>query len=867
MTPTQRLARRLRGDFAQQQIQAGRQVWPSADTLTWQAWCQRCWERVVICLANPPLLLNTAQQQRLWLQLVQQSPLASQLISVNNTALQAMQSYQVCRQWQIPVFPDDVYLNEDAYQFRRWVAEYERLIKEHHWLDDARLPDQLGDSFSDGTFPAPDRVQFYGFDQWTPQQQSLFDKLLAAGRSVGRVQATRAQASQTVCFAENTAHEFEQAAAWCRQNLAQEPGKRVGVVITDLAQSREQVEAIFSRQLAPESLVENNLRSLPFQIAPGKPLSRFPLVEAALSLLSALQHTLDIESLTALFGNGFVAGSSKEFHARALCYARLRETGEHEFSLPRLIYLLDEVFTGYECPELVAILQHLQRLRSIASQRLQPGEWVAQFNDCLKECGWASEFKLDSEQYQTLQAWQDCLDQMRSLDVVMHRIDLSSAISTLKQLVTGSNFQPETEEAPVQILGPDAVAAMSLDKVWICGVDDQHWPPAAQPYPFIPVSLQKQKQIPAASAESQRLYSQQLLNTLMTAASEVVVSVPRFDKDRPLRPSPFLADVQPAVAGQFESKPHGYSTMLNQHAMQTFAERSGPALDLTGAFNGTSALFRDQALCPFRAFANHRLQANSIASVDIGLSASDRGRLVHRALQMIWQRLKTQKQLKTSSETVLADYITRAVDATLQFQAERMPTTFTDRFRQLEQQRLIRLVRDSLVIDLDRPPFTVAGTEKGHHVAFAGITLSMRLDRIDQLNDGRLVIIDYKTGVVSPGDWEDERPSDPQLPLYAVTSDGEVAALVFARIKSGDVGYHGLAQEDGILAGKVITQPDWQEKLVEWRQVLTNLAEEFKQGLAEVAPKDDSACRYCDLHAFCRIHEKCQNGSGEVVDE
>jgi len=43
----------------------------------------------------------------------------------------------------------------------------------------------------------------------------------------------------------------------------------------------------------------------------------------------------------------------------------------------------------------------------------------------------------------------------------------------------------------------------------------------------------------------------------------------------------------------------------------------------------------------------------------------------------------------------------------------------------------------------------------------------VRLDRIDRLNDDSLLVIDYKSGTVSPSSWDLPRPDDVQLPLYA----------------------------------------------------------------------------------------------------
>ncbi len=48
-----------------------------------------------------------------------------------------------------------------------------------------------------------------------------------------------------------------------------------------------------------------------------------------------------------------------------------------------------------------------------------------------------------------------------------------------------------------------------------------------------------------------------------------------------------------------------------------------------------------------------------------------------------------------------------------------------------------------------RLDFEVLETEAMRTVQVAGLTFDLRLDRIDRLNDGTLLVIDYKTGLVS----------------------------------------------------------------------------------------------------------------------
>ncbi len=89
------------------------------------------------------------------------------------------------------------------------------------------------------------------------------------------------------------------------------------------------------------------------------------------------------------------------------------------------------------------------------------------------------------------------------------------------------------------------------------------------------------------------------------------------------------------------------------------------------------------------------------------------------------------------------------------------------RYLELEEQRLTRLVTEWLDYEATRIDFEVTDTEVESTVQIAGLTFDLRLDRIDRLNDDSLLVIDYKSGDVSPKSWDLPRPDDVQLPLYA----------------------------------------------------------------------------------------------------
>jgi ATP-dependent helicase/DNAse subunit B len=189
------------------------------------------------------------------------------------------------------------------------------------------------------------------------------------------------------------------------------------------------------------------------------------------------------------------------------------------------------------------------------------------------------------------------------------------------------------------------------------------------------------------------------------------------------------------------------------------------------------------------------------------------------------------------------------------------------RYLELEERRLTGLVTEWLDYEATRVSFEVAETEVARPIRIAGLSFDLRLDRIDKLNDGSLLVIDYKTGQVSPKSWELPRPDDVQLPLYAgfaLDTENEVlGGLVFAKVRSGDLTFAGRVGDAkttllGSLAGNstLMKNPLTAEQLIDWREYIERLAKDFVAGRAEVDPREaPKTCERCGLQTLCRIQE------------
>ena len=202
------------------------------------------------------------------------------------------------------------------------------------------------------------------------------------------------------------------------------------------------------------------------------------------------------------------------------------------------------------------------------------------------------------------------------------------------------------------------------------------------------------------------------------------------------------------------------------------------------------------------------------------------------------------------------------------------------RYLELEETRLIDLVTQWLKYEAARVPFTVVETEEKTDVSIAGLSLKLRLDRIDRLNDGSLLVIDYKSGNVSPRCWELPRPDDVQLPLYAsfALPPGEaLGGLVFAKLRPGEhnrefAGRVRRASETLLsdLRGSkdLVKNPLDDEDIGAWRAYIEQTAQDFIAGRAELDPRDyPKTCERCDLQGICRIQEnQPESETGESED-
>src|ERR1700689_5485634 len=166
LTAGGRLARVLANEFHSMEAERGHTVWNRPDVLPLDAYLDRTWAEWLARYADEdaPILLDAAQEQMLWEQIIRESPAGASLLQVPETALQARETWRLIAEYRPPV-DGSFEASEDWAAFANWSREFRRRCSANGWLEHARLSDFLLDKIVSPSF-----VYLAGFDEMTPQQ-------------------------------------------------------------------------------------------------------------------------------------------------------------------------------------------------------------------------------------------------------------------------------------------------------------------------------------------------------------------------------------------------------------------------------------------------------------------------------------------------------------------------------------------------------------------------------------------------------------------------------------------------------------------------------------------------------------------------
>jgi probable DNA repair protein len=860
IVPTRQRAAALRIAHSAAQLRLARGVWSSPDILPWAAWLERGLDAARARGQSVPRRLSSTEAWLLWRDAVREAcaglPVLSPdaLIDSVRRGVELLEDYGL--EPRADSTPETAVLLQARAHIRRRCGELGAL-QSASWRD------------CEPYLRAEAPTLMLGFQGIGAARRGWLERIgVQIGAHSGRAQTIERAAAhaERVLLFDSPEHEAEAAAQWCAARIAHDPTSRLLLLVVELRKQRHWWERALSQRLDYRLILEPALAPAEssFAIEGGQPLSEYALINCALKLIALACGRGDFNALSTVLRSAFLSAAGRAARLRVDVWLREHNIGAGQLpildSLPlgRLAHGLGEgAALAWR-----ALNEALAAPESEAQGALAPpSQWAQSFASLLARVGWPGE-ALNSAEQQVRMRFDQLLGEFSSMSLTPQRLSRQQAGDWLLELAARIAFEPASDDVPVTVSATLDDPIVQYDGIWVAGLSAEAWPRAACPDPLIPIGLQEAAGMPMASPQGQLQLAHEALELWRQATPALTLSCARSDGELPLAPSPLLP-----IPG--ESAPPGDSLALPEaHAfalepwiaaqspgLEAWSDLCGPAWPAQQALHGGTYLLELQSLCPFRSFAQLRLRANALPEPAPGIESRLRGQILHHALELFWEATRDSDTLQRRATEETLALIHSSIERALADVQARLAGSLEPALLSREGARTAWLLRELIAWERTRESFQVVQLETSQSWAIAGASLQLRPDRVDRLDDGSLLVIDYKSGAVRAFDAYAPRSTQPQLLAYASAAGEQTAGVLALYFGRDGLKLRGITDRPGRLPQLRLAADSalaWSLLRDQWRAQLHGLMQEYLSGYAAVQPQR-GACDRCHLHGLCRI--------------
>ncbi len=863
IVPNTELAAALTDAVERSHRESGREIWPTPSIRDFGGWLNDRHLRRQLIDSSAPRCLSEVEERELWRDAVLEREPERRFLEPAGAARAAKRARRTIHEYGIPMEAIAADGGEESSMFTQWNARFAERCRDLGAIgtdeliaaadeDSARLAPAGGESAQN--------VAWIESPLWRPVARRWLER--HAGAPLAPIPAARSHANvPSMLRAESPVAELAAMAEWARGNLAERPDFRAWICVPGLAPRRAELVDAFDAALAPYRFALHEAEGgAPYAVAGGTPLADYAPVRSALALLAASNGRIPFDAFSALIRTPELSESPEEASAAACLDIALRARAPAETTLSEWLILAERAERAERLRPAAALRRLTAALRSLGGlSGTQPvSRWLSAWVNAFEAGPWSLRHRWSSSEYQSAERFRELLASVALCDTSFGMRSRSAAEGILERAARDTPFQVQTGVPPIWVSGQWMDPWLAYDGLWVASCDEIHWPPPVDPVPLLPVRLQRQYGVIAASMDSQLRFAEDLQRRWLERSPLCKFSCADAADGGRAVPSPLIGssgDAVEPVVSSIASHPHWRAQLEHAPPMERLDDEWAPPFGGEEKTRGVSTL-RAQSRCAFRGFAETRLRAEALEHPVPGFNDRERGELVHEALQRIWSELGGSEGLaRTLGTEVLADLTAQCTHAAIAKQGARRDPG--ERWRARERDRLTRLLDRWLALESSRGPFAVERLEEGREIAVhAGLEFSVRIDRIDRLPDGARLLIDYKTGAATK-DWQGERPDNPQLPLYALQHRRSLIAVAYGKINAAECAFIPESERGGVFPGKKRASrmeglASLAQLMDRWSERIERIAHDFRTGRAAVDPIQ-TACRSCHLQGLCRV--------------
>jgi RecB family exonuclease len=388
------------------------------------------------------------------------------------------------------------------------------------------------------------------------------------------------------------------------------------------------------------------------------------------------------------------------------------------------------------------------------------------------------------------------------------------------------------DENAVRLMTAHAAKGLEFKHVFILRANSNSFPGAyKEPLFEFPRELRNRDSV--ALDEDKSLHDQEerrLFYVAMTRACDSLTMYARQGTGKDKTPAGLLRDlVKDANLGRWlrQRQASGFQTdLFGEVPSGQFASRTSqwialpPAADLSARLSATAVQTYETCPLQFKLEREWKIPSEVPGAMQYGAA-------MHRVLRSYYESVRLQRPLP---EETLLDL----------FRADLAQAGFQDRYQyELYEKQGIEQLKGHLIACQRLPEPKVLHTEEFFEVRVGDTVVVGRIDRVDQLADGRVVIIDYKTG--RPQSQEDADESL-QLSIYALAAREKWGYDV------GQVVFYNLEENAPVVTQRSAMQLDDARRKVE------EVARAIAAGKFD--PQAGFYCKFCAFRNLCPETEK-----------
>lgn len=745
-------------------------------------------------------------------------------------------AWPIYTEWSLSRVRPDILATENGKVFCRWADEFIKFCRARDLVTLAELPSFISDQVTQKRWQSPP-ITFFGTQQLSASRQELLNHLRDHGAGVEYMDPELEPfKQQRILSFSSVAREASAFGTWARERIAEgDESIRVGIVLPSLRRESMRIkrvlEAVFFDCHSIDSVAN---------IGAGTPLDETRMCGDIINFLEWTTRPLSHGEVTQL--------------GRSAYLANLYIPESFPSNFPDHFDFAE--YFKRQLPEIRALLSPIRQLQQSRNMFLQ--DWVSRVAKVFSLIGWDAASDNDDNR-RARAAMLTVLADVIKLSQFVGQISWKAAVRHIVNAIRSQNIPEQTRFAPIQVMGREESLGLQFDALWVTGNSERSWPPNPNPNPMIPIAVQRNAQVPRVTYPRSLAWAKAVTNSWARSSPEVVFS---FVDDAQvhggsplLTVSKLIADHQHVETDLVLSDPK--STEFDHPWAQNHSEisplreyftDSGTALEQLPDNRLRTAVLRDQSRCPFRSWGVHRLGLDDELPPHRFPNVQERGTIIHKLLEKLLKQAPNQEAI----QSLTPEAITLAIDETLSQELSNLPQVFLDR----ERLRLTKIVNFWREYEQRRSSFTVNAIEESIKTEIDGLTINMRVDRIDSTTKLNKLVIDIKTGLVSTSSWTGSRLKEIQMPLYAI-SIPECDGLAYQTIRYGEkVRLQGIGTNsddfDNRKSKELEAIGSFEDVKAQWHSTIVGLIADYRDGIATVDPIDSTICNNCHLMSFCR---------------